>query len=102
MTEYMELEVEMNGHKENVEVAVVQLEDRADMFMGHDWLVRHNLEIDWNKGTIRFSRCPPECDVPHQEITFTPKIRRLIPQDDIWEDEEEPDPTNPEDLPEYA
>ena len=28
-----------------------------DMFLGYDWLVKHNLEVNWDKGTIEFTRC---------------------------------------------
>jgi hypothetical protein len=102
ITDYVNLEVELNGHKENIEATVVQLEDRADIFMGHDWLIKHNPEIDWNNGKVKFTRCPPDCSIEHQDIPFSPQIRRLVPQDNLWEEEDEPDPTNPEDLPDYA
>ena len=39
------LEVEINGHKEMLEVAVMDL-DGTDMFLGHDWLVKHNPEVN--------------------------------------------------------
>jgi len=35
------LEIEINGHKEQLEAAVIDL-DGMDMFLGHDWLVKHN------------------------------------------------------------
>ena len=27
-----------------------------DMLLGYDWLVKHNLEVNWNKDTIQFTR----------------------------------------------
>ena len=39
------LEIEINGHKETLEAAVMDL-DRTDMFLGHDWLVKHNPEVN--------------------------------------------------------
>ena len=33
------------GYKEILEAAVMDL-DRTDMFLGHDWLVKHNLEVN--------------------------------------------------------
>lgn len=74
VSETVDLEVEVGGHKENVEARVVQLEDWAEMFMGYDWLVQHNPEINWQDGTIRFTRCPTECAIPHQDIRFEPRI----------------------------
>jgi len=39
------LEIEINRHKETLEAAVTDL-DGMDMFLGHDWLVKHNLEVN--------------------------------------------------------
>ena len=45
------LEIEINGHKEQLEAAVTNL-NRTDMFLGHDWLVKHNPEVNWKNGMI--------------------------------------------------
>ncbi|KAL5476985.1 hypothetical protein ACEPAI_3171 [Sanghuangporus weigelae] len=34
----------------------------SNIFLGHDWLQRHNPEIDWKIGKINFTRCPDECE----------------------------------------
>ena len=39
------LEIEINGHREQLEAAVMDL-NSTDMFLGHDWLVKHNLEVN--------------------------------------------------------
>jgi len=57
VTRVASLEIEINGHKEQLKVAVTDL-DRIDMFLGHNWLVKHNIEVNWKNGTIRFTRCP--------------------------------------------
>ena len=51
VTKVAPLEVEINGHKETLEAAVTDL-DGTDMFLGHDWLVKHNPEVNWKNGTI--------------------------------------------------
>ena len=51
------LKVEINRYKKQIYVAVMDL-NGTDMFLGHDWLVRHNLEVHWKEGTIQFTRCP--------------------------------------------
>ena len=43
VTRVAPLKVEINGHKEMLEAAVTDL-DGTDMFLGHDWLVKHNPE----------------------------------------------------------
>ena len=45
MTKIVPLEVEINGHEETLEAAVTDL-DGIDMFLGHDWLVKHNPEVN--------------------------------------------------------
>jgi hypothetical protein len=34
---------------------------KSDIIIGFNWLKQHNPEIDWQKQTIRFSRCPAAC-----------------------------------------
>ena len=61
------LEVVINGHKESLEAAIMDL-DGTDMFLGHDWLVKHNLEVNWKNGTIKFMRCSGNCTMTHKDI----------------------------------
>ena len=67
VTKVAPLEIKINGHKETLEAAVTDL-DRTDMFLGHDWLVKHNLEVNWKNGTIKFTRCPGNCTMTHKDI----------------------------------
>ena len=39
------LEIKINRHKEQLEAVVTDLND-TDIFLGYDWLVKHNLEIN--------------------------------------------------------
>jgi len=45
ITKVASLEIEINGHKETLEAAVMDL-DRTDMFLGHNWLVKYNSEVN--------------------------------------------------------
>ena len=96
------LEIEINGHKEQLEVAVTDL-NRTDMFLGHDWLVKHNPEINQKNGTIRFIRCLGSCTMKYKDIRF--KTRRTKTTETMKQNNgeigKEPDRTNPKDLPEY-
>jgi len=60
VTRFIPLELEINGHIEQIDVAVIDLND-IDMFLRYDWLVKHNPEVNWNIGIIWFTRCPKEC-----------------------------------------
>ena len=61
------LEIEINGHKEILEAAVMDL-DGTDMFLGYDWLVKHNPEVNWRNKTIMFMRYPGNCTMIHKDI----------------------------------
>ena len=67
------LEIKINEHKEQLEAVVTDL-NRIDMFLGHDWLVKHNPEVNWKNRTINFMRCLGSCKMKHQDIEF--KTRR--------------------------
>ena len=69
MTKVVPLEIEINGHKETLEAAVTDL-DGMDMFLGHNWLVKHNPEVNWKNGTIKFTRCSGGCTMKHKDIQF--------------------------------
>ena len=67
VTKVVPLEIEINRHKETLEAVVTDL-DRTDIFLGHDWLVKHNLEVNWRNRTIKFTRCPGNCTMTHKDI----------------------------------
>jgi len=102
VTKVVSLEVKINGHKEQLEAAVIDL-NSTDMFLGHDWLVKHNPEVNWKNGMIKFTRCPGSCMIKHQDTRF--KTRKTQAVETTTQDNskigKEPDKTNPKDLPDY-
>ena len=102
VTRVVFLEVEINRHKETLEATVMDL-DGTDIFLGHDWLVRHNPEVNWKNGTIKFTRYPGNCTMKHEDIRF--KTRRNKTMETTTTDNskigKEPNKTNPEDLLDY-
>jgi len=58
-------EVEVNmfykEHVERVRMDVCEL-GKTDVILGMPWLAAHNLEIDWEKGEVRMTRCLPLCE----------------------------------------
>ena len=71
------LKIEVNGHKEQLEAAVMDL-NRTDIFLGHDWLVKHNLEVNWKTRKIKLTRCPGSCTMKHQDIRFETRRTQAI------------------------
>jgi len=67
VTKVASLEIEINGHKKTLEAAVTDL-DGTDMFLGHDWLVNYNPEVNWKNGIIKFTRCLGNCTMKHEDI----------------------------------
>ena len=57
VTRMVPLKVKINKHKKYINAAVIDL-NRMDMFLEHDWLVKHNLEVNWKEDKIWFTRCP--------------------------------------------
>jgi len=104
VTKVVPLEVEINRHKETLEAAVTDLAG-TDMFLGHDWLVKHNPEVNWKNGTIKFTRCPDNCTMTHKDIRFNVRRTKETATDKTEQDNseigKEPDKRNPEDLLEY-
>jgi len=73
-------EVEANmfykGHVERVRMDVCEL-GKTNVILGMPWLAAHNPEIDWEKGEVRMTRCPPLCG----------KVVRIKGKKEIREDE---------------
>jgi len=44
ITKVAPLKVKINGHREYIEVAVIDL-NRMDIFLEYDWLIKHNSEV---------------------------------------------------------
>ncbi len=56
ITEFMELQMTIGGHSERIDLTVTDL-GMKDVYLGHDWLKRHNPVINWKTGTLIFRQC---------------------------------------------
>jgi len=45
VTKVAPLEIKINRHKKTLEAVIMDL-NGTDMFLGYDWLVKHNLEVN--------------------------------------------------------
>ena len=105
VTKVAPLEIEIDRHKETLEAAIMDLNE-TDMFLGHNWLVKHNLEVNWKNRIIKFMRCPGNCTMRYEDIWFkTKRTKKTETKNTTTQDNrevgKEPDKTNLEDLPEY-
>jgi len=55
--EFVPLEINSNRHIKQIDAVVLEIKE-TDLFLGHDWLVEHNPEVDWKEGVIQFTKCP--------------------------------------------
>ncbi|SJL01314.1 uncharacterized protein ARMOST_04634 [Armillaria ostoyae] len=56
ITEYVEMRMTIGDHVERIDFAVTDLGPK-DLYLGHDWLKRHNPVINWETGVVIFGRC---------------------------------------------
>ena len=50
----------VQDHVERMQLAVMNT-GNTDLFIGLEWLWRHNPSINWKKSQILFNRCPADC-----------------------------------------
>jgi hypothetical protein len=62
ITEEVSLSVSHKGHKEIAVFEVTNL-GKTNVILGQPWLYKHNPEINWKTGEIKFTRCPEDCNV---------------------------------------
>ena len=77
--EFVSLKINLNGLIEQINVVVSETKE-TDLFLGHDWLVEHNPEVDWKEGVIQFTKYPEHFKTEHESIQFIPWSRRLLPK----------------------
>ena len=82
-------------HVERVRMNAYEL-GKMDVILGMPWLAAHNPEIDWEKGEVRITRCPPMCGKAvkikeKKEIREDKRkiIRWTVDEKEDWEREEE-------------
>ena len=51
VTRFVLLKVKINRYKEQINAVVMDL-NSIDIFLGYNWLVKHNLKVNWNMKTI--------------------------------------------------
>jgi len=77
------------GHVERVRMDICNL-GKTEVILGMPWLAAYNPEIDWEKGEVKITRCPPICGKRKQEKKKEVKkieknkdketLRKLVPK----------------------
>ena len=82
ITEAVSLILQYKNHSKWTTFCVTSL-GKQKLILGHSWLQKHNLEIDWTKGEVKMSRCPPWCcskcrnELRQEGITWKAEARRI-------------------------
>jgi len=77
ITEVIEMHMTMSNHQELIQLLVINLGNH-DLFLGCDWLQKHNLSINWRNSSISLQNCQQWC-----RKIYTPKE----PEEDMEEEE---------------
>ncbi|PSS37026.1 hypothetical protein PHLCEN_2v1131, partial [Hermanssonia centrifuga] len=57
---FVQAYVEIGSHRTTHLLLITDLGDK-NMMLGYTYLLKHNPEIDWQKGEWKFTRCPESC-----------------------------------------
>jgi len=60
VTYEIEVNVYYQGHVKRIKLDICDL-GRTEVILGMPWLAAHNPEIDWERGEVKMTRCPPLC-----------------------------------------
>ena len=73
ITHFVDTKLCIGKHREDIQLAVVKL-GTTPIFLGHDWLKKHNPSVDWNLGGLAFDRCPKSCGYIQEDFTMDKDI----------------------------
>jgi len=66
ITHQVEYNIFFKEHVERARMDVCNL-GKTEVILGMPWLAAHNPEINWEKGEVEMTRCPPICGKRKQE-----------------------------------
>ena len=81
VSEIITLEMKIGDHNEQLDFGVTKLRG-YDIFIGHDWLKKHNPSIDWAEGTLMFDRCPSSCNARIFDLVDEPEDEEIPERSD--------------------
>jgi len=61
ISEVMDVVLRYKTHSERMLLTVSRL-GKQSLILGYDWLKDHNPKIDWEKGEVKMTRCPLQCE----------------------------------------
>ena len=89
ITRFAELKLQVLGkgrgtHTESARFYVAKI-GKEDIILGTDWLLEHNLEVDWHTYGLHFTHCPPFCQIKGGPVKAKRATRKIgCPTTSIW------------------
>ena len=80
ITHQVECNMFFKGYIERARMDVCNL-GKTEVILGIPWLIAHNSEIDWEKGEVKITCCPPICGRRKQEGKEK-KVRKIEKDED--------------------
>ena len=81
ITHFVSVIIKIGKHAEKLWCAVTCL-GKTLLILGHTWLRKHNLDVDWSSGKITLNKCPQECQ-SLLETCFA-KLLQKIEAQETW------------------
>jgi len=78
ITHQVECNVYYKGYVERIRMDVCDL-GKTKVILGILWLAAHNLEINWETGEVKMTRCPPLCGGRSQKKE---KVKRIATEEE--------------------
>ena len=75
ITHEVKVNLYFKGHVEKMRMDVCDL-GKTKVILGMPWLQAHNPEIDWEKGEVKMTRCPPICGQYTGKKEMGPEIKK--------------------------
>ena len=79
ITHFVSIIIKIGKHAEKLWCAVTCL-GKILLILGHTWLRKHNLDVDWSSGKIMLNKCPQECQLL-LETCFAKLLRKIETQE---------------------
>ena len=90
ITHMVTLRLSIGWHSEHITFGVTNL-GKSDLFLGHEWLKYHNPSVNWEGSTLKFDRCPKQCQQlfwsPEPEDEDDPEVVEGFPEGIVEEGE---------------
>ncbi len=77
ITKYAKIRLKIRDHAEQIDLAITDLGNRQ-IFLGHNWLARHNPLVNWKTRKLTFAQC---------RCHNTPFVLPDADPDDNWDEE---------------